>query len=128
MPNFKLSARSRKNLTGVHPELVRLVEAAIAVTPVDFAVIEGLRTPERQKEMVAIGASRTLNGRHITGHAVDLMAIVDGKGRWEWPYYEQIARAMKAEAGKLGIAITWGGDWKMRDGPHFELNRNRYPA
>ena len=123
-----LSRRSRDRLVGVHPDLVRVVEAAIARTPVDFMVTEGLRTPERQAALVRAGASRTLNSRHLTGNAVDVCALVDGKVRWDWPLYPRIAGAFKAAALALDVPIVWGGDWpRLRDGPHFELDRSRYP-
>ena len=125
---FKLGKRSIERLQGVHPDLVRVVERAIDLTPVDFTVLEGLRSPERQQTLVASGASQTLNSRHITGHAVDLGAWVDNQVDWSWPLYAKIANAMKAAAKELGVAIVWGGDWRtFKDGPHFELDRRYYP-
>jgi peptidoglycan L-alanyl-D-glutamate endopeptidase CwlK len=125
---FKLSRRSVERLQGVHPDLVKVVERAIEMSPVDFTVLEGLRSPERQQTLVASGASQTLNSRHITGHAVDLGAWVDNQVDWSWPLYHKIANAMKAAANELGVAIVWGGDWKtFKDGPHFELDRKYYP-
>ena len=126
--SFRLSARSRARLQGVHPALVGVMEAAILTTPVDFMVTEGLRTPERQAALVRAGASRTLNSRHITGHAVDVAALVDGAIRWDWPLYPRIAEAVKAAAKARGVALVWGGDWpRLRDGPHFELDRRVFP-
>lgn len=126
--SFVLSTRSRSRLRGVHPSLVAVVERAIALTPVDFMVTEGVRSLQRQAELVRSGASRTLNSRHLTGHAVDLAALVDGQVRWDWPLYPRIADAMKAAAAEHGVALIWGGDWKrLRDGPHFELDRRTYP-
>ena len=125
---FKLGKRSIERLQGVHPDLVRVVERAIDLTPVDFTVLEGLRSPERQQTLVASGASQTLNSRHITGHAVDLGAWVDNQVDWSWPMYTKIANAMKAAANELGVSIVWGGDWRtFKDGPHFELDRRYYP-
>ncbi len=125
---FKLGRRSVERLQGVHPDLVRVVERAIDLTPVDFTVLEGLRSPERQQALVASGASQTLNSRHITGHAVDLGAWVDNQVDWSWPLYAKIANAMKAAANELGVSIVWGGDWRtFKDGPHFELDRRLYP-
>lgn len=119
--NYKLSQRSIERLKGVHPDLVSVVKLAIERTDVDFLVTEGLRTKERQRELVAAGASKTMNSRHITGHAVDLAAYVNGI-RWDWPLYEKIAKAMKQAAYELNIKIEWGGDWKsFKDGPHFQL-------
>ncbi len=126
--SFALSARSHARLDGVHPALVGVVKRAIQLTPVDFMVVEGLRGPARQAALVRAGASRTLNSRHITGHAVDLAALVDGRLRWDWPLYPRIAGAMKAAAAERGVALIWGGDWKsLKDGPHFELDRRTFP-
>jgi peptidoglycan L-alanyl-D-glutamate endopeptidase CwlK len=125
---YKLGARSRQRLKGVHPDLVRVVERAIEISTVDFTVLEGLRTPERQKALVEVGASQTLNSRHITGHAVDLGAWVGDEVRWDWPLYHKIAAAMKEAARLESVRIVWGGDWRtFKDGPHFELDRKAYP-
>ena len=129
-----LTARDQPPLAGVHPDLLRVVERARLAAP--FIVVEGLRTRERQERLVAIGASRTLNSRHLTGHAVDLAYWLDdgdgvpeqGEVRWDWPLTRKIADAMKAAAAAEGVALVWGGDWKsFPDGPHFELDRRVYP-
>lgn len=126
--SFRLSTRSRARLKGVHPRLVAVVEAALARSPIDFLVTEGLRTSTRQAALVRAGASRTLNSRHLTGHAVDVAALVDGKVRWDWPLYGRIAAAFKAAARDLDVPLIWGGDWpRLRDGPHFELDRGAFP-
>lgn len=127
-----LDARSEKNLAGVHPQLVAVVRRAAqlleATGSLRFVVTEGLRTEARQKVLVAEGASRTMNSRHLTGHAVDLAAKVGGTVRWDWPLYSQLAGAMKNAALELSVHITWGGDWKsFKDGPHFELDPKEYP-
>lgn len=125
---YKLGARSKQRLKGVHDDLVKVVERAIEITTVDFTVLEGLRDPERQKTLMESGASQTLNSRHITGHAVDLGAWVEDEVRWDWPLYHQIAKAMKTVAAELGVKIVCGADWKkFPDGPHFELDRKFYP-
>ena len=125
---YRLGPRSQSRLKGVHPDLVKVVERAIEITTVDFTVLEGVRTPERQKVLFEAEASTTLNSRHITGHAVDLGAWVDNQVDWSWPLYHKIAAAMKEAAKELGIAIVWGGDWRtFKDGPHFELDRRKYP-
>lgn len=125
---YALSKRSLARLEGVHPRLVALVQEAIALSPVDFMVTEGLRTSQRQAALVRAGASRTLKSRHLTGHAVDVAALIDGQVRWDWPLYPRIAAAFKAAAVRQGTAIVWGEDWpKLRDGPHFELDRTVFP-
>ncbi len=130
MAKYALSTRSQQRLIGVHPDLVRLVRTAIKDSPVDFTVLEGLRTLDRQKKLVAAGASRTLNSRHLTGHAVDLAPYFAGQVRWDWPLYYPLADHIKLTAMRLNIPVQWGGDWRggFRDGPHWELSRTAYPA
>lgn len=126
--SYILGRRSKQRLKGVHPDLVRVVKRAIEITEVDFAVLEGMRTIERQRELFNKGASKTLNSRHLTGHAVDLGAWVDGTISWDWPHYRKIADAMKQAAEELSVAINWGGDWDgFPDGPHFQLSWKEYP-
>lgn len=135
---YRLSERSLVRLRGVHPDLIAVVKRAIALTTVDFAVLEGARTPEKQAQLVAAGASQTLNSRHVPSycrllgreacHAVDLGAWVDGAIRWDWPLYHKIADAMKEAASELDVPIVWGGDWKrFKDGPHYQLPWGQYP-
>ena len=124
----KYSERSLKNLNGIHPDLRRVIDRALEDSPLDFVVIEGLRTLARQKQLMASGASKTLNSRHITGHAVDLVPIgPNGKAAFDWPLYDRLGPAVKAAAEKEGVDIVWGGDWtSFKDGPHFELDRKTY--
>jgi len=124
---FKLSETSLYKLNKVHPDLVAIVKRAIQLSTVDFTVTEGIRTIERQKELVKSGASKTLNSRHLTGHAVDLAPFIGGKIRWDWPPFYQIAEAMKQAAKELKIPLEWGGDWEsFKDGPHFQLPFKEY--
>jgi peptidoglycan LD-endopeptidase CwlK len=124
----KYSQRSLNNLNGIHPDLRRVIDRALQDSPLDFVVIEGLRTKERQKQLVASGASRTMNSRHLTGHAVDLMPIGPNGPAFDWPLYDKLGPAVKEASQKEGVALDWGGDWKsFRDGPHFELDRALYP-
>ena len=124
--SYKLGTRSLQNLSGVHPDLVAVVKLAISITEQDFTVIEGIRNINRQRELVKAGKSTTMNSRHITGHAVDMVP---------WPVdwndlerFEVMSEAMKQAAEELDIPIVWGGDWKsFYDAPHFELDRKTYP-
>lgn len=138
---YSLGAKSRERLVGVHPKLVDVVEMAIELTHQDFMVLEGVRTPARQKELYAQGRNGdkrpkvtwTLNSNHFInpktgyGHAVDLVPFpVD----WSHKKLDVVAKAMFAAADTLGVEIRWGADWdrdgKPRekgesDSPHFEL-------
>ncbi|MDC1524000.1 M15 family metallopeptidase [Planktomarina temperata] len=124
--SYKLGTRSLQNLSGVHPDLVAVVKLAITITEQDFTVIEGIRNINRQRELFKAGKSTTMNSRHITGHAVDMVP---------WPVdwndlerFEVMSEAMKQAAEELDIPIVWGGDWKsFYDAPHFELDRKTYP-
>lgn len=155
MPKFRFSKRSLERLKGVHPDLVKVIHKALEYSEMDFLVLEGIRTLERQKELVRTGASRTLKSRHLTGHAVDI-APIDGKTvSWQWPHYYILAEAVKKASIELGIPIRWGGVWDKEladlkdieqavseyvayqrskgrsafiDGPHFELPVKKYPA
>ena len=119
---FRFSKRSYDKLAGVRPELVAVATLALSRSPVDFGITEGLRTKKRQRELYNEGKSRTMNSRHLTGHAIDVAAYVDGKVTWDWQPYLQISQAMKHAAEDLGVNIQWGGDWQsLKDGPHFEL-------
>jgi peptidoglycan L-alanyl-D-glutamate endopeptidase CwlK len=152
---YKLGAVSLKNLRGVHPDLVKVVQRAIEITAVDFRVIEGLRTLKRQRQLVAKGASQTMRSRHLTGHAVDLAALVGGATRWDWPLYYRIADAVRQAAVDTSVPIEWGAAWDrllnsyasaddasdeyveerrrqgkrpFLDGPHFQLPWSKYPG
>ena len=125
---YALGATSLSRLEGVHPDIVKVVKLAITKSDLDFTVLEGRRTVERQKQLVASGASKTMNSRHLTGHAVDIVPIgPNGKAAFDWPLYDRLGPAVKEAAAKEGVQIVWGGDWSsFRDGPHFELNREVY--
>ena len=122
---YHLGNKSLQKLEGVHPDLVKVVKRAIEITEQDFSVIEGLRSIERQRELVNTGASTTMNSRHLTGHAVD---IAPYPLSWDWQYFYPIADAMKDAAQELGIDLEWGGDWtSFKDGPHWQLSWKSYP-
>ena len=129
---MKLPTVSESRLRGVHPDLVRVVRrcaADWADPETGFIVTCGLRTLEEQKLLYKKGATRTLKSRHLTGHAIDLAATVQGQVRWDWPLYSKLAKAMKAAAKAEKVPIEWGGDWvSFKDGPHFQLPVTKYPA
>lgn len=122
-----LAPRDKQRLDGVHPDLQRIIRRAAETTELPFAVLEGLRTKARQKQLVASGASKTMNSRHLTGHAVDI-APLDEKGiSWAWPLYHRLALVVKQAAGREKVPIEWGGDWtRFKDGPHWQLPWDKY--
>ncbi|CAB3847053.1 hypothetical protein LMG3482_01925 [Achromobacter deleyi] len=131
MNEFQLSQRSLTRLVGVHPDLVEIVKLAIQRTPVDFTVVEGVRTVAQQREYVAKGASKTMDSYHLPqadglGHAVDLAPLVGGVIPWnDWEQFRRLADVVKACAAELGVPVEWGGDWKtFKDGPHFQIPRD----
>ena len=133
MSQFYLSARSLRRLEGVEGDLIRVVTLGLSYSPVDFAVSEGLRSVDRQRKLVARGASRTMQSKHLVGRAVDVIAVgdldrdgdIDAQDRdltWDEGLYGQIAQAVLGAAKDLGVKVRWGGDFKsFFDGPHFEL-------
>lgn len=132
-----LSKSSESKLKGVHPDLVRVVRRCAKDwkdTQFTFGITCGVRTLEEQKVLVKKGASKTLKSRHIPAkngysHAIDVVAFVDGKVRWDWPLYDKIAKAMKAAAKAEKVPVEWGGDWvSFKDGPHYQLPWASYPG
>lgn len=126
---IELAQKSKDKLEKVHPALRRVIEKAAELSDMKFIVTEGVRSVARQQELVKLGASRTMNSRHITGHAVDL-AVQDAAGKvlWDWPLYAKLAAIVKRAAGECATPIEWGGDWRsFKDGPHFQLPRKDYP-
>lgn len=124
---MKLSERSKKNLEGVHPDLVRLVRTVTLPSGYEAIVTEGMRTWERQQELLAQGKSQTQNSRHLTGHAIDIALVKNGEVTWEFDAYRKAADAFKDTSRTLGVPITWGGDWGFKDGTHFQLDWEAYP-
>ena len=121
---FNFSKRSNASLVGVHPDLDAVTRRALQLTTTDFVVTEGLRSLDRQKELLAAGKSKTIKSRHLTGHAVDLCPLVKGKVSWDLRHFQPLAMAMKQAAKELNIPIVWGGDWKRCvDMPHWELSK-----
>ena len=112
---FKLSSSSLKKLEGIDPRLAAVVKRAIEITKVDFGVTEGLRTLATQKKYVAAGKSQTMNSKHLTGDAVDLVAYVGSKISWEEKLYDDLADAMKQAAKEKGVALRWGAAWQVDD-------------
>ena len=127
MQHHRFSQRSLDKLAECHEDLERVAALALKYSAYDFGVTEGLRTIERQKELVAEGKSKTMNSRHLpnskgVSEALDIVIYVNGKVTWEIGYYRKVAQAFFKAAIELGIQIEWGGLWRtFVDGPHFQL-------
>lgn len=130
---IQLSQRDITRLDNAHPDLVKVAMRAAAISTLDFTVLETLRTLDRQKQLVAKGASTTMKSRHLAGadgksRAMDLAPMIDGQISWDWPLYHRLADAVKQAAKEVGVPIEWGGDWtSFKDGPHWQLPWKAYP-
>jgi peptidoglycan L-alanyl-D-glutamate endopeptidase CwlK len=132
----KFNQASENRLKKLHPDLLKVVRRMQSLNEdSDFGAVVTctVRTVAEQKLLVKSGASKTMNSRHIPSKdgyakAIDFAVTLKGKVRWDWPLYQRLAGLMKEAAELENIPITWGGDWKsFRDGPHFELNKIKYP-
>ena len=123
-----LGPRSLSRLQDVHPDLVRVVKRAAAMSDLDFTVLEGRRTLARQTVLFKNKATKTMNSRHLTGHAVDLAPMLGDSVSYDWPLYHRLAKIIKAAAAVENVPLVWGGGWRtFRDGPHWELPWKQYP-
>lgn len=125
---YVFSARSIGNIQEVHPDLQLLTQCALDKSTTDFVVVDGKRTLQEHWVNVRNGRSWTNRSRHVDGMAVDFAAYVGGKITYEPKYYYNIGAAFFVCSEKHDIPIIWGGDWRVRDYMHIELDRRRYPS
>ena len=105
MPRF--GKRSKERLKGVDAKLQNVLNEVVKYF--DITIIEGLRSQERQNELVAQGKSKTKFGKHVDGKAVDIAPYpIDWKARDDFHY---LGGFMLGMAASMGIKIRWGGDW-----------------
>lgn len=128
--SYKFGETSLKRMQGVHPLLRQCAERALSYGILDLTVVPygGLRTLDDQRQLVAKGASQTLNSLHRVqpetgfGHAIDLAPYP-----LDWNNIERFMLAgtlMFRAAMELGVPLEWGGHWKnFKDYPHFQLPR-----
>mgnify|MGYP001249366304 CR=1 FL=1 len=112
---FSLSSKSKSRLEGCDDAIIAVTELAIEYTKIDFGVTCGLRTVEEQRELVDSGASQTMNSKHISGQAVDVVAYVGPRISWELNLYDDIADAFKIAGEELGVSLRWGAAWHIND-------------
>ncbi len=113
---YLLGKSSLKNLEGVHPDLVWIVQYAIRTTKQDFTVTDGIRTIDEQAEYVRRGVSQTMRSKHLIqsdgfGHAVDLVPWINGQARWELEACYKIMEAMRRASWEPECLLRWGGAW-----------------
>lgn len=125
---YRFSKRSENNLVGVNPALVTVVRRALELSSVDFTVIEGRRTLERQQQLKAAGASKTMKSRHLSGDAVDLLPV--GADWNDYKCWLPVLVAMRQAGQELGVKLRFGISWtdnpedtpaKFLDAPHVEI-------
>ena len=135
---YKLSKRSLDTMQGVNPDLVRVIKEAIATSPFDFMITQGLRTAKYQNELYQQG--RTKKGLKVTnadgyikksnhqmkiddfGYAIDFAVIYKATIDWNTEAkYEAVAKHILEVGHKLGVNLEWGGNWKFRDFPHIQI-------
>ncbi len=117
--NIPAYQTSVKNLVGVHPLLVTVVEQTALLSPLDFKITDGVRTLEEEKNLVATGKSTTLNSMHIPqtdglSHAVDLAPVRNGVLSWDWPDVYILAHAVREAAKIKKTQLVWGGAWDLK--------------
>jgi len=111
------------NLGGVHPDIVGILKEALRYS--NFIVVEGMRTIERQGNLVAKGASLTLDSKHLVqpdgySHGVDIAPSPIDWG--DHSRFIELSEVVLSLAAKKGIEIRWGGHWSsLEDLGHYEL-------
>ena len=115
MNRFRLSPGSRRKLKGVNAVLRTIVNRALAITDIDFSVIDGVRTLDEQRHYFNNGLSHTMDSRHLTGHAVDLAPWHNGASSFDDDHMFIVAEAMRDASGVTGVAVRWGGAWHIDD-------------
>ena len=105
MPHF--GKRSKRRLKGIHPKLVSVLNELVKI--MDVTVIEGIRSKERQLELLEKGATKVKYSEHMDGKAVDLAPYpIDWKDRDRFHYMGGMIRGI---AKQLNVSVRWGGDW-----------------
>ena len=56
-----------------------------------------------------------MKSKHLTGHAVDLVAFIKDRISWEFSFYDEIANAMRISAVRKKVSVRWGGAWNTKD-------------
>lgn len=117
-----LNDKSMARLKGVDTRLVAVIGAAALSCPLEFQVTEGVRSLARQQMLFDAGKSRTLQSKHLFGHAVDIHVLVNGVANWDFKNYAVVNEHVQKAAAHFGVSVKWGGNFPtFKDGPHFEI-------
>ena len=104
MPRY--GKRSRERLKGVDTKLVNVLNELIKI--MDVTIIEGVRSAERQEELLKKKATKVKYSKHMSGKAVDLAPYpIDWEDRERFHYMGGMIRGIGQQ---LGVPIRWGGD------------------
>lgn len=147
MGKYNFSSTSRKRLGTCHPDLSRVMEAAIDVSDIDFGIAEGVRSVALQHEYYLRGKSKLDGVRNKSKHniipslAVDIYAWVDGKTCYDKETLSYLAGLIHGiselfySESIINHRVRWGGNWDMDgtilidqsfdDRPHFELIKGK---
>ena len=125
----RFGKRSQRRLDGVDSSVVNVLNEAIKI--MDLAILEGARSKERQRELVASGASKTMKSKHLKGRAVDVTPYpVDFDSAKGIHRHYYMAGMLRGIAHMMKIAVRSGADWdsdgeiidqKFNDLVHLEL-------
>jgi len=135
--SYSYSNASQAKLNTCHPDIQKVLHKAIK--NYDITIIEGVRTTERQEELVRTGMSKTMKSKHLKqddgySHAVDCaLWPIDWNDRERFVflqgYLKGLADAMY-ESGeithRIRLGVDWDGDGNIKehsffDGPHIEM-------
>jgi len=126
---YKFGTKSISRLKGVHPDLVEVMKKSIEISDIDFGISCGVRTKKEQARLVASGASKTMNSKHLPqevdgfSHAIDIFCYVDGRLSWELPCYWKAGDAILKASRELGVKLCWGACWHIENLLHVDHHK-----
>lgn len=117
---YELTDADKRKLVGVDARLVELAERLARESPIPFMIIEGVRSQARQLELYRARKSKTMSSKHLTGDAIDVVPLYNGKPKWDWKLYAPLIACAKEIARDMKLRMEFGYDWGW-DAPHMEL-------
>ncbi len=116
--------RSASELTPEMQILYAQFETEMFKAGIQYILTCTYRSQEEQDRLYALGRTEpgtkvtwVKKSRHTDREAFDIAILKDGKITWKTEDY--------SDAGRIGeeVGLVWGGSWKTKDAPHFELRR-----